>query len=298
MTRLEIEAFIEVVQAGSISAAAKSLYISQPALSRRIQVLESELGYQLIERKKGQRSLVLTQKGMGFISIADQWLRVWKDAQEINHLDKNHILSISSVGSISTYILPAVFHRFSQSNPDVRICFHNYHSLEAYQYVNTGTNEIAFISDDMYHKSVETIPAFKEPMVLIANESHPYGSTVHPSELNPENEIRLPWYPEFDIWHDFWFKPFSPYKMFLDQMTLLEDFLLWKDTWAIVPVSVAHSLSKLSYVKRYDMVEAPPDRISYYLRRRTEPSKDQIIAEFLNAFDAKLKKIPSLISYL
>lgn len=123
---------------------------------------------------------------MAFISIADQWLRVWKDAQEINHLDKNHILSISSVGSISTYILPAVFHRFSQSNPDVRICFHNYHSLEAYQYVNTGTNEIAFISDDMYHKSVETIPAFKEPMVLIANESHPYGSTVHPSELNPE----------------------------------------------------------------------------------------------------------------
>lgn len=62
MTRLEIEAFIEVVQAGSISAAAKSLYISQPALSRRIQVLESELGYQLIERKKGSGHWSLPKK--------------------------------------------------------------------------------------------------------------------------------------------------------------------------------------------------------------------------------------------
>ena len=44
MTRTELESFLAVVQAGSLSAAAKNLYITQPALSRRIQSLEQELG--------------------------------------------------------------------------------------------------------------------------------------------------------------------------------------------------------------------------------------------------------------
>lgn len=298
MTKLEIEAFIEIVQAGSISAAAKSLYISQPALSRRIQALETELGYQLIERKKGQRFLLLTEKGNAFIGIANKWIQLWQDAQDINRLNQDQILNISSVGSISTYLLPAVFHAFSLSHPDVRICFHNYHSLEAYQYVNNGAIEIALISDDMYHKSVETIPAFKEPMVLAANANRPYAPTVHPSELSPDNEIRLPWCPEFDVWHDFWFKPFSACKMFLDQMTLLEDFLFWKDTWAIVPASVARRLSGLSYITISRLQDAPPDRIIYYLSRRTEPAKNQMIAGFLAALDDELQKVPEITSYL
>ncbi len=298
MTKLEIEAFIEIVRAGSISAAAKSLFISQPALSRRIQALESELGYTLIERRKGQRNLVLTEKGAAFIRVAKEWMHVWQDALEINHLNRTNILNISSVGSISTYIFPSVFRKFAAINPEIRICFHNYHSLEAYQYIDTGSVDLAFISDDMYHKSVETIPAFKEPMVLVANKSRTYAPVVHPSELNPEDEIRLPWNPEFDIWHDFWFEPYSAYKMFLDQMTLLEDFLLWKDTWAVVPLTVAHNLSKFSYISHHTMYEAPPERIIYYLKGRTAPSKNQIILEFMHTIKEELQTFPELALYI
>ena len=44
MTELEIEAFLAIVRTGSISAAAQKLYVTQPALSRRIHALEQELG--------------------------------------------------------------------------------------------------------------------------------------------------------------------------------------------------------------------------------------------------------------
>ena len=44
MTELELEAFLAVVRTGSITAAARSLYVTQPALSRRIRALEEELG--------------------------------------------------------------------------------------------------------------------------------------------------------------------------------------------------------------------------------------------------------------
>ena len=44
MTFPEIEAFLHIVQYGSFSAAAEKLYITQPALGRRIRALEEELG--------------------------------------------------------------------------------------------------------------------------------------------------------------------------------------------------------------------------------------------------------------
>ena len=58
MTFLEIEAFLKIVQYGSFSAAAEKLYITQPALGRRIRALEEELGYLLFIRYKGVRHVV------------------------------------------------------------------------------------------------------------------------------------------------------------------------------------------------------------------------------------------------
>ena len=296
MTYLEIEAFLEIIKSGSISAAAESLFVSQPALSRRISSLEEELGYTLIQRKKGQRTIELTDKGNAFIQIAKNWMSIWQDAKELTHLDKTQVLNISSVGSVSTYLLPAVFQEFASSNSDIRICFHNYHSYEAYQYVNNSSVDLAFVSDDMYHKSVETIPAFREPMVLLANQSKRYPDTVHPTMLEPEHEIRLPWNPEFDMWHNYWFKASSHYKMFLDQMTLLEFCLLWKDTWAIVPASVAHRLSRFDYIHTYRLEDGPPDRIIYYLRGNNK--KQPLVTELLRILNQELSTIPAITSFL
>ena len=62
MTELEIDAFLNIVKYGSITKAAEILYISQPALSRRIKSLESELQYKLFIRQKGVRILRLHLK--------------------------------------------------------------------------------------------------------------------------------------------------------------------------------------------------------------------------------------------
>ena len=83
MTRTELESFLAVVQAGSLSAAAKNLYITQPALSRRIQSLEQELGYPLLQRSPGVRKITMTPQGEQFVSLATQWMGIWNEAQEI-----------------------------------------------------------------------------------------------------------------------------------------------------------------------------------------------------------------------
>lgn len=86
MTHMEIEAFFEILKAGSISCAAQNLYVTQPALSRRIKVLEAELGYPLFERNRGKRNIVLTKQGEAFIAVARKWLGVWQEARKSNGL--------------------------------------------------------------------------------------------------------------------------------------------------------------------------------------------------------------------
>ena len=61
MTHPEIEAFLLAAKTGTITAAAEQLYVTQPALSRRIRSLEAELGYSLLKRGRGVWAAELTE---------------------------------------------------------------------------------------------------------------------------------------------------------------------------------------------------------------------------------------------
>lgn len=170
MTELEIEAFLAIVKNGSISAAAQELYVTQPALSRRIGALEQELGYCLMNRKKGVRSIELTREGKAFISLAEKWREMWNETRQIGTLGSRQSLHIGSVGSISTYLLPEALAGFMEQNPDCPLVFRQYHSGESYEHVEKEEVDLAFISDDMYSHSVDTVPFFSGKMVLLATD--------------------------------------------------------------------------------------------------------------------------------
>lgn len=65
--------FLAIVEHGSISAAARALYITQPALSAHLGRLEEELGAQLMRRQKGIHQITLTPEGAAFVPIAQEW---------------------------------------------------------------------------------------------------------------------------------------------------------------------------------------------------------------------------------
>ena len=63
MTYGDVEAFLAILRNGSITAAAEALFITQPALSRKLKSLEQELGVRLFEREQGRHYLTLTARG-------------------------------------------------------------------------------------------------------------------------------------------------------------------------------------------------------------------------------------------
>jgi DNA-binding transcriptional LysR family regulator len=69
----QIEVFLEICRAGNFSGAAGQLQVSQPAISNVIRALESQLGVELFERRRGA-SCVLTREGIAFRDCAQQFL--------------------------------------------------------------------------------------------------------------------------------------------------------------------------------------------------------------------------------
>ena len=296
MTNLEIEAFMAVVRTGSITRAAQFLYTTQSALSRRIKTLEQELGYTLMKRQKGMRSIELTPEGQSFITVAEKWRLLWEEAREISRMERHLSLNLSAVDSVSTYIMPKVYEDFLLQNPEVSVSIRTLHSQEAYGCIESGVVDIAFISDDMYVSGVETGPAFRERMLFVCAADAHSPQTVHPSQMDPARQIRFPWNPEYDQWHRCWFDSRLKPWVLLDKMSFFEEFLFRGENWAILPASAACRLKAQTGLSVRPIQEGPPERLIYYLvadRPMGEPVK-----RFLECLDRRLRGMDGVASLL
>jgi len=265
MTRLEIEAFLMIVKMGSISQAAQKLFITQPALSRRVAILEKELGYEVFIRSKGIRNVELTPAGQAFIPIAGRWMRIYQEALSLQEVNKQTPLRLGAVSSVGTYILPTVLQQYKQRQEGSRLEYRDYRSREAYEAIENGAVDLALITDVTYDKTVQAIPLFQEKMVLLTEKNNPLSKSISAEDLAAEQEVRLPWYPEYELWHDHLFGSKALNSVFMDQMYMLEYFLLTAGAWAIVPATAAISLQKRLPVKAVELKDGPPPRFVYCL---------------------------------
>ena len=116
--------FLAVAREQSISAAAESLHISQPALSTQLKALEAELGKQLLIRgTKGSRRVLLTDEGMILRKRAEEILTLVRRTEEEVACSDEAIVGEVGIGSGETDIV-RLFARAAQAirrrHPDIR----------------------------------------------------------------------------------------------------------------------------------------------------------------------------------
>jgi DNA-binding transcriptional LysR family regulator len=127
MKRIDLEigdlhAFLAVAEKLSFRAAAEELFISQPALSRRIEKLEAATGARLLDRTS--RRVALTEAGRTFLphacSIAEE-LDVAIHGVSASRLQRAGLVTIACVPSVAHHVLPNLLKSFSEQYPKVRI---------------------------------------------------------------------------------------------------------------------------------------------------------------------------------
>ena len=76
----DLETFVSIARLGGVTRAAGQLHCSQPAITRRIQLLEDHLGAPLLER--GRSGAMLTEAGRTFLPYAEAVLAALKDGTQ------------------------------------------------------------------------------------------------------------------------------------------------------------------------------------------------------------------------
>ena len=117
-----LQYFLAVTREGNISAAAQSLNLSQPSLSRQLKDLEDELGAKLFIR--GNRRIELTEEGLILRKRAGEIMQLVELTEsEISEV-KNNISGTLSIGageSLSMHRITEVFRRLKENYSDIRL---------------------------------------------------------------------------------------------------------------------------------------------------------------------------------
>ncbi len=139
MELIEIEAIVAIAAAGSFTRAAAALHLSQPAISRRVDLLEREFGAPLFDRiPTGAR---LTEAGEAFLPHAHRALAAVRDAAaavDALRAGDRGTVTIAIVGTLASTDLTARLVAFRRSHPDVHLELRTARSDEVSALVRRG----------------------------------------------------------------------------------------------------------------------------------------------------------------
>lgn len=141
----QLRYFVAVARERNFTRAAATLHIAQPPLSRQIQLLEDELGVELVIRSS--RPIRLTEAGRVFYEQALQILgRVeqMKEATRRVGLNQNSVLSIGFVASTLYGGLPALVRKLRHQAPDLDIQLLEMMSVHQLSALKEGRIDIGF----------------------------------------------------------------------------------------------------------------------------------------------------------
>ena len=156
-----------VWQERSFSAAARHLFVSQPALSAAVRKVEKELGLPIFDRSRSP--LQLTDAGKAYIGAAERIYRIQKDLKR--YCDDlaglaSGTLQLGGTNFFASCFLPPMIEAFSQKYPQIRLTVTESDSADLYN--KLATEELDIIVDSgVYDSSLyEILPFYTDHLLL------------------------------------------------------------------------------------------------------------------------------------
>ena len=180
--------FSAVVENEGVVAAARSLRLSQPAVSRAVRELEAQMGIPLLERTS--RRVRLTPEGREIYQQARAVYlaeRVVEDtAARLKGLRKGS-LHVGASTTIATYVLPPIISAFAKLHPEVDLRLSAVHTRILVERLKEHELDVALAEAPVDDRGVLVTPWRVDHMVVIASPEHPMaGHTLHPKSLAHE----------------------------------------------------------------------------------------------------------------
>jgi DNA-binding transcriptional LysR family regulator len=187
----QVEYFLAVVEAGTITQAAANLYLAQPSLSHQITTLEKELGGELFERLP--RGLRLTPAGRAFLVEAQRIVAdVSRAKRAVQSVTTGVLgeLEISTVTSLAVGIIPSVARRWRETHPNIALrLFEHLHADRLEEGVANGVGDFGFGPRPKMTMG-EVVEVGAEEFVFVLPSDDPLAGH---SALDPRELADRPW---------------------------------------------------------------------------------------------------------
>ena len=186
-----IEYVCAIYETKTISQAAKSLFISQPALSQYLAKLEQELGTTLFERAGSAMipttaAEILVRDGRALLNARQEMMG------QVNSLTQTHkeTLRFGISPFYSKYYLPLLLPSYREHHPNVHLSIVEQTSTELEQQVLDGTLDLCFIPAEPMREGLTYRPIYMEEIMIAVPPTHSINAMVIPSAGRSYLDIR------------------------------------------------------------------------------------------------------------
>ena len=168
---------VEIVRQGNhLSAAAEAVHASQPGVSRQIQLLEAELGFEIFARTRN-RIIGLTEPGKHVLEVARRVVNdvsTLKSLKEEMSASNRGTLAIATTHTLARYVLPTAIESFIKKFPDVQLILKQGDPEHICELVEAGDADLAIGTEtERLFGNLVKLPWFDIDRSVVAKKGHP-----------------------------------------------------------------------------------------------------------------------------
>jgi DNA-binding transcriptional LysR family regulator len=183
-TLQQLRYLVAVAEHGSVSGAARSLYVSQPGVSAAVSYLESVFGVQCFVRHHA-KGVTLTPAGHSFVAAAKNVLAQAQElhhhADELNHTIRGRI-TLGCFSTLGPFFLPKILDMLRSTYPELTVQIHDGDTEAQLRWLRDGTVEVSL----MYDINCDSATFFKHHLTSL----RPYALLPRSHRLAKQELVR------------------------------------------------------------------------------------------------------------
>jgi DNA-binding transcriptional LysR family regulator len=184
-----LRVFVAVATHRGFTKAAGVLHLSQPAVSKAVQVLETEVGMPLFERGAGP--LRVTHAGVTLLDRAHELFAVERSAEEelraLRGLERG-VLRVGASTTIATYMLPSILGTFRALHPGVAMHVESGNTRTIARTLARRRLDVALVEGPVPDNRFVSVPWRNDELVVIAPPDH--ALTKHHTRVSPSRLVQ------------------------------------------------------------------------------------------------------------
>ncbi len=190
----QVEFFKAIMDTGSITEAATSLRVSQPAVSKALKMLEAELGVRLFNRTT--KGIAATEEALSLYTEVE---RTYFGMQNLDRFAnglrdrKQGRIVVSTIPALGLAWLPDLVARFATANPEVAISLHSSNSVDAARLVGLGEVDLGISQLRSAEFNLDSRKLFDFEGVIVLPEKHRLAerAEIRAQDLDKETIVAL-----------------------------------------------------------------------------------------------------------